>query len=178
VSTENENAGLEEQAPADVERIRDIIFGSQMRQYDQHFKRVAGQVELLGKQLEELRAAFDQDQAGRLDQGRELQGELRKLQGQVGKTLDELRGDLTGRLEKQEADTQAQARKLAADLRQQGLDVRNELTAALQNLEDEATNRHDLGDLLIEMGMRLKEKDGIAGLLDQLEQAADTPPDG
>lgn len=177
MSTEGENAELAEPSVADVDRIRDIIFGSQMRQYDQHFKRMASQVDLMGKQVEELRATLDQEQSGRQERTNDLQREVRQLQGELRKALDELRSDLSSRVEQQGANTQGQLRQLTTDVRQQSQELRNEFAASLKDLEAETTNRHNLGDLLIEMGMRLKQEGGITELLEQLEQAAEAPPE-
>ena len=51
-------------SPAEVDRIRDIIMGPQMRVYEQQFKRLVSQIELLNKQLEDQRAAFEQQPPG------------------------------------------------------------------------------------------------------------------
>ena len=65
---------------------------------------------------------------------------------------------------------------LAADLRKQGRNLRSEFTAAQDALDEAKTNRHDLGDLLVEMGTRLKDQVGLADLLGQLEEVtADEP---
>jgi hypothetical protein len=62
-----------EGSPAEVDRIRDIIFGPQMRVYEQQFKRLVSQIDRLNKQLEEQRAAFEGQIA-------EEQARTRKLQ--------------------------------------------------------------------------------------------------
>jgi hypothetical protein len=177
MSTENENVDQGEHAVADVDRIRDIIFGPQQRRYDQQLKRVAGQLEALIKQTEEHRATLEQEQVDRQESTRELEKEARKQQGKLRKALDELRGDLSERLDEHAADTKGQIRQLAKDMRQQNQELRDEFTAALKDLEAEVTNRHNLGDLLIEMGMRLKEEGSIVELLEQLEQDTEPPPE-
>jgi uncharacterized protein YhaN len=177
VSTESEIVDQGEHAVADVDRIRDIIFGPQMRRYDQQLKRMAGQMEALTKQVEKHRTALDQEQVDQQERMREFQQAARQQQGELRKAQDELRGDLTGRLEQHSADTKDQIRQLTKDVRQQGQELRNEFTAALKDLETEMANRHNLGDLLIEMGMRLKEEGGIVELLEQLEQATEPPPE-
>ena len=77
MSAEGERAG-EDRTAADVDRIRDIIFGSQIRQYDQRFEGVASQLDLLERQLAELRGALDQQRDAQEGRARELQEEIRK----------------------------------------------------------------------------------------------------
>jgi chromosome segregation ATPase len=181
----------EERSVAEVERIREIIFGSQMRDYDRQFATVVDQLGQLNKDLEALRAALDQQGADQDERTRELQEETRQrrselnqeLSGRIGqleakitqvqdearRSRDELHNEMSSRLERQDTEQKSQLRKLAAELRQQNQDLRNDLTAALNALEDKKTSRSDLGDLLEEMGMRLKGQGEIAELLEQLE---------
>jgi hypothetical protein len=154
----------EDHSVAEVDRIRDIIFGPQMRLYEQHFQRVTSQLEALGKQIEELRTALHQQATDQESQTRKVQEELRQA-------LDGQKRELTTRLEQQGAEQQQQMRQLAADLRTQGQNLQGEFTAALDRLDNEKASRHNLGDLLMEAGMRLKQQMGIVDLLGQLQEA-------
>ena len=49
MSQEGDTVDQGAQTVAEVDRIRDIIFGPQMRNYEQQFKRLAAQVDRLGK---------------------------------------------------------------------------------------------------------------------------------
>ena len=62
---------------AELERVRDIIFGSQMRVYEQQFKRMTGQLELMGKRLEDLRADLEKQQADQEARAYKLQEPLK-----------------------------------------------------------------------------------------------------
>jgi DNA anti-recombination protein RmuC len=150
-----------EGSPAEVDRIRDIIFGPQMRRYEQQFQRVMAQLEGMGKQLDELRAAFDQ-------QGNDQEAGLRKVQEDLRESIEGMRKDTSARMDQYEEHTSTQIRQLGADLRQQGQDFRSELQKTADALEDGKTGRHDLGDILVEMGTRLKDQAGIGDLLGQL----------
>ena len=66
---------------AEVDRIRDIIFGPQMRRYEQQFQRIASQLDGLGKQLDELQSALD-------EQGSDQEARLRKAQKEPDKYRD------------------------------------------------------------------------------------------
>ena len=155
MSGEGERAG-EDRTAADVDRIRDIIFGSQIRQYDQRFDQVANQLGLLERQLAELRSALDTQRDAQEGRTRELQEEFRQrhtelnrtLSGQIGQvetvfaqkttqmqdesrqSSDGLRGEMSERLERQGEELSARIRQLTADLRQQGNDMRGEFTTA------------------------------------------------
>jgi phosphate uptake regulator len=156
---------------AEVERIRDIIFGPQMRLYEQQFKRMGSHVDLIGKQLTELKATLDEqltDQGSRIQKLQEdMNQRIRELESAVGSRLDQVESAF----EKQDTELAAQTRELTKTLQKQARDIRSEFTTALNALEDEKTSRHNLGDLLVEMGTRLKEQASLSDLLGQLERA-------
>lgn len=155
MSQESDIVSQETQTVAEVDRIRDIIFGPQMRNYEQQFKRLASQVDRLGKQLEDLTSAFEQQTS--------------QSQSETRQALDDFRQEQSSRLDQQVTELRAETRKLANDMRKQGTDLRDEIMEAIHALEDGKTNRLDLSDLLIEMGTRLKQQMGLADLLGQLE---------
>ncbi|MFC2030749.1 hypothetical protein ACFLWA_08495, partial [Chloroflexota bacterium] len=69
------------------------------------------------------------------------------------------------------ADQKTRASQLTADLRKQAQDLRSELTEAANALDDEKASREDMGDMLVEMGMRLKDQIGLGDLLGQMDLA-------
>ena len=95
---------------SDVLRIRDIIFGEQMSEYDHRFNEVNAQLQSLQAQLVAQDAAAQE------------------------------------RLEQTTADTQ-----------QQIADLQSMLITKLDALDLKATARVDLGDMLAELGERLKK---------------------
>lgn len=159
---------------AEVDRIRDIIFGPQMRLYEQQFSRLVHRLELLGKELEELRAYVDQQNAQLASQCEE---ERSRIVTEARQTSDKLRDDMTTRTDKLNAELKAQTRQLAADLRAQGQSQKSEFRAALDALDDDKASRDSVGDLLVEVGTRLKEQAGITDLLGQLGDLADAKPE-
>jgi hypothetical protein len=176
---------------AELERVRDIIFGSQMRVYEQQFKRMTGKLELLGKQLEDMQADLEKQQADHEARAHKLQEEtgqrqaelernLAKQMGQLEESFQEqsaqLRDEITNRLSQQDESLAAQTRELASDLRKQSGELRKEFMSAVESLEGDKTSRHDLGDLLMEMGTRIKDQVGLADLLGQVEALAEEKP--
>jgi hypothetical protein len=112
----------------DVGRIREIIFGSQMRDYEQHF--------------------------------RQLERDLASLQEEL-----ETHREKTARQDKE------QSKKLQAlrdDTRQSDDDLRAEMREAVDRLTMDKVDRSTLGDLLIELGNRLKEDSALGSMLETL----------
>lgn len=163
---------MEGSPAAEVDRIRDIIFGPQMRVYEKQFGRLSNLVDQMGKQVEQLRAAVEQQRA---ESEENLQQETSQVREESRQSLEQLRGELSGRIEQQAVDQKTQVNQLTADLRKQGQDLRSEITSATNSLEDEKAGRHDMGDMLVEMGMRLKDQIGLGDLLGQLEVSEGKP---
>ena len=136
MSLEDSGPDSQERPITELERIRDIIFGPQMQDYEGQFGRVAAELGLLSQQLDELRSKLAQQKA---DQERRLD------------ELESTLGDQTSQL---------------AD------DLRAEFTQALDALRDDKASRLDVGDVLVEMGTRLKQQFGVADLLGPLDDTA------
>jgi len=88
MNDEQANATSQMEAPQEVDRIRDIIFGHQMRDYDQRFQIVQRDLERLQQELDRLAerlAEQDSSQAKRLQ---ELRQEMRRADDDL---RDELR---------------------------------------------------------------------------------------
>jgi chromosome segregation ATPase len=179
----SEPIGFEERAVAEVDRIRDIIFGQQMRSYEQQFKRFTNQLDQLGRQLEDLRAELERQRADQEARTIGVQEELSQQHSRLETSLtqqtaqsrtefrqavDQTRSDLSRRLEQLGAELRAQTGQLGIDLRKQGQELHGQFTAALEALEHDKASREHVGDLLVEMGTRLKEQKGLADLLGQL----------
>ena len=124
---------------SELDRIRDIIFGSQMQDYQGQFSRIAAELGLLSQQLGELRTTIAQQKAAQ-DQ-----------------RLDELERDFSEKSERLNSNL-TQTHQLAEDLR-------TEFAQALDALKDDKASRLDVGDILVEMGTRLKDQFGVADLL-------------
>lgn len=74
-------------APQEVDRIRDIIFGSQMREYEQRFQTLQRDLVRLQQELDRLN-----DQLG--EQDREQGKKLQSLRGEMRQADDGLRDEL------------------------------------------------------------------------------------
>jgi oligoendopeptidase F len=151
MSVENEKPNTEDLPVTELDRIRDIIFGSQMKSYEGQFDLLANELSLLGKQLNELRA------------------DLAQQSGAQQARTDELERALSDRIGQAESDLESQAHQLAEDLR-------NEFSQALTALKEDKASRLDVGDVLVEMGTRLKQQFAVTDLLGDLDEATSSDP--
>jgi chromosome segregation ATPase len=171
MSKGSSEGAAEERPIAEVDRIRDIIMGPQLRLYEQQFRRTPTQLEQLGKQLDELRAALDRQAADQKARTLQLQQEMQQRLDSLERNSTESLKQLETRMESQNADLSAQLRDRSAELRRQSQEMRDEFTKALAAVEDDKASRDHIGGLLVEMGTRLKEQAGIADLLGKLGKA-------
>ncbi len=160
-----------------VEKIRDIIFGGQMRDYSRRFealeRRIAAESERLARDVENrlenleafVRKEFDmlserlgQEKAERLRDRDAGKSQLDTLRGQAEMQFDELGERLS-----------AEARTLRSDFHDQTVDLtsamqrdREQLEAKLdgeaRELEDRKVAREDLAALFTELALRLKRE--------------------
>lgn len=167
----------DEHTIAEVDRIRDIIFGSQMRTYEQQFKRVAWQLDQISKQLDELRTGLNRQRADLEGQTLKLQEATEQTQKEMERTFSKQIAQLRTALDKQGVDLGAQLRDQVAELCRQDEALRGEFVQALDALESDKTSRGHLGDLLLEMGTRLKQQADISDLLGQLAKTSVDQPE-
>ena len=78
----------------DVERIRDIIFGPQMRDYEQRFQNVRRDVDRLQQELDRLTERLT-------DQGGDQNKKLQSLRQEMRQADDDLRGEMRETAQKQ-----------------------------------------------------------------------------
>ncbi|MCS7040686.1 MAG: hypothetical protein RMN24_14295 [Anaerolineae bacterium] len=119
----------------DVLRIRDILFGAQMRDYEQRFQSHQARMQDLQNQIDALAAHTDA-------------------------RFQDLRADTQRQFEELRADTRRQFEELQAEMQRRFDALEAQLTAHIERLTYEKTTRFDLGDMLIELGERLKRDGG------------------
>ncbi|MGB0034691.1 MAG: hypothetical protein WBP79_04360 [Candidatus Acidiferrales bacterium] len=165
----NENQGQ------NVDKIRDILFGSQMRDYEKRFARLEDNVTkaletlreemtkrldtlngFVQQEVESLSARLKTEKGERIDGIKEVSREIKDAAKVIEKKL--------GQLEEQMADGQSElraklhehAKSTVAEMEK----LRREAAAALdrevQALRNEKTDRMGLSDLLAEFSLRLK----------------------
>ena len=171
-----------ETAPGNVDKIRDILFGSQMRDYEVRFgrleesllkesadlkettrKRFDALESYIRKELESLESRLKTEKEERSDSNRHLAGELKTLGDSLSKKIGEA------------LDHSVQSeRQLRKDLLQQSQDLSEEirtkveqLAATLDNrvreLRNDKTDRAALAALFTEVALRLNNEFQIPG---------------
>jgi len=160
-----------------VDRIRDILFGAQVRQYDQRFSLVE---DLIRKEVVNLRdetrktietlenytkkaheslvAQLKTEQTERSDSVNDLSGKLDNL----NKTLDKKIIRLDEKTNAGQHDLQEQilqqSKNLMKEIQQIHAEITTTLKKAVDELRKEKTDRIALGNLFNEVGLRLKEE--------------------
>jgi hypothetical protein len=160
-----------------VDRIRDILFGAQVRQYEQKFgiledtiqkeitmlheatkKSIESLENFTKKQLESLTAQLKTEQKERS----ETMNELSKTFDNANKNLEKKIIRLEDRANTIHQDLQEQilqqSKTLMNEIRQKHEEVVISLKKAAEELRNDKIDRIALGNLLNEMGLRLKEE--------------------
>lgn len=160
-----------------VDRIRDILFGAQVRQYEQKFgileetirkeaanlheatkKSVEALENYTKKQLESLNSQIKAEQKERADVMKEFsrtfENSDRNLEKKLN-TLDEKANSIQNDLQEQ---LLQQSKTLIKEINQKHEEVMMALKKAAEELRKEKIDRLTLGNLLNEMGLRLKEE--------------------
>jgi chromosome segregation ATPase len=170
-----------------VERIRNIVFGSQMREYEQRFAninrditRVQQEIAQTNEQLlTQIRQVNNQihEVSERLgaklnEQSRLLTTHINEVENAQSAKVSALDARLSGQLREQESNLALQVQKLTESATEQTKhlqqaihalddDIRSELRSHAERLGETKMDRSTLGQLLIEMGNDLQE--GVGG---------------
>ncbi|MDQ6655292.1 MAG: hypothetical protein M3Y80_05710 [Verrucomicrobiota bacterium] len=177
---QNQNGAIEQ--TQNVDRIRDIIFGSQMRDYDGRFQRLEerlvhdaasmrgdvqqrlealeafmkGEVESMTNRLRSEHTERDQA-LGKLAQdlaetARGLDLKINHLDQQAAKDIRDLREKLL-----------EQSKKLGEEIRDKHEQMKSGLEQEAQQIRGAMTGRAALADMLSELSLRLKDEFKVPG---------------
>ncbi len=171
-----------------IDQIRDIIFGSQLRDYNSRFDKLESDLanfrqELIDRihevktaNMSELRTALDvTDKRIKALQitGEEERNELRQIIDRTHRksssNFDKLGEDLeatTGLLRENLSESQS---KLQEDIRNLRTYIQEELERRLSAIGNIKVSRDDMAEILFELGMRLKGTEFVP----ELEEATD-----
>lgn len=160
-----------------VDQIRDILFGAQVRKYEQKFDQleeiIKKEVSSLGdntrktietlenytkKELSSIVAQLKDEKTERSESFNELSKSLDKS----NKTLEKKINRLVEKTSKDQSDLQEQILQQSKNLMKEIQKKNDEITAILkksvEELRNEKTDRIALGNLFNELGLRLKEE--------------------
>lgn len=159
-----------------VDKIREILFGGQMRDYEQRFAdledRITRSIDVMSnnldkridrldvyakRELEKLGGQFKDERQARRKDGKSSARELKDLANQVETWCAELEEGLSEESQALRRSLQEQSEELSGMVS----DVHDELSKSLsgetRNLADAKLAREDMADLLEEMALRLKK---------------------
>jgi len=156
----------------ELEVLRDLIFGNQARDFAHRIADLDGRLEAVRRELkgeQDSRAqsvaktASDQTIALRKETGNRVDKEVQI----IGERIEQMSSDLhelieattrtlESRLDRLQQEANERFRTLEEDARRRDDDLRAELLTVSAWLEDKKTSRHDLGQMLEEIGLKLQ----------------------
>ncbi len=158
--------------PGELEVLRDLIFGNQARDFSKRISDLDTRLEAVRRELktdQETRAqavaktASDQTNAlrkesnSRIDKEVNIIGErLEQLSEELNQLIESNRRTIESRLDRLQEDANERLRVLEEEARRRDDDLRTELLTISAWLEDKKASRHDLGQMLEEIGQRLQ----------------------
>lgn len=176
-----------------IDQIRDIIFGSQLRDYNNRFEKIESDLSLLQEDMEtrieqlktvlttEIKTSVDHldkkiktlslnSQEESTDLRQQLDRVNRKFSSSI-EAVDEALDHQTNSLRDELGETRD---KLQDEVRSLKNHIFEELDRRFSLLMDEKTSRDDLAEILFELGMRLKGTEFVPAI----KQAADQKVNG
>jgi len=163
-------------ADGNVDKIREILFGGQMRDYEQRFAdledRLTRNIDVMSRnmekrvdrldayakrELEKLSGQFKEERQARRKDGKSSARELKDLSSQFESWCTELEEGLGEESQALRRSLQEQSEELSGMIS----DVHNEMSKSLsgetRNLANAKLARDDMAELLAEMALRLKK---------------------
>jgi uncharacterized phage infection (PIP) family protein YhgE len=167
---------------ANVDKIRDILFGSQMRDYDKRFGRLEERLakaadalrddlkkrfdsleSFVQQEVESLHQRLKTEKTERVDALKELTRETRDS----SKALDNRLSQLDEHLASAQGDLRTrildQSKTLSNEIHKAHSEMESALEREAESLRNEKTDRATLADLLTEMALRLKDELELPG---------------
>ena len=173
----NSNPEMEGHEGANVDKIRDILFGSQMRDYDKRFgrleerlikdaeslrdemkKRFEALEAFVQKEMESLGQRLKTEKAERAEADKELGVQHRDASKTFDKRLGSLDDQLTGDTAELRARILEQSKALTSEIMEKSREAKRLLDQEVAALRVDKADREGLGDLFTEFGMRLKNE--------------------
>src|SRR5271154_6771651 len=171
------NPEVEGHEGANVDKIRDILFGSQMRDYDKRFGRLEDRLikdaeslrdemkkrfesleAFVQKELESLGQRLKTEKSERAESVKELGVQHRDAAKAFDKRLGSLDDQLTGDTAELRARILEQSKALTSEIAEKSRDVKRLLDQEVEGLRASKADREGLGDLFTEFGLRLKNE--------------------
>lgn len=178
-----------------IDQIRDIIFGTQLREYENRFSKVESDISVLQQEMRshvaqikvnfaaELKAAIESLEKKLKSLSVTTQEETTDLRQQVDRfnrkfdrsvqTLDEALDTQTTSIQDELSQTKAQFQDDVMALRDLILE---ELERRFSQLRETKVSKDDMAETLFALGMRLKETEFIPKLREAVDETSDYTP--
>ena len=160
-----------------IDKVRDILFGAQVRQYEQKFKHLEDLIQkeianlrsettksaatletYVKKEQEVLSEQFKNEQSARTESVEELSDKLdraiKNLEKKMGQLSEKV---IAGQRDLQEQILQ-QSKSLMEEIRSQNSQVSSSLDESVNELRTDKMDRLSFANLLLEVAMRLKDE--------------------
>jgi DNA anti-recombination protein RmuC len=160
-----------------IDKVRDILFGAQVRQYEQKFKHLEDLIQkeianlrsettksadtletYVKKELEALSDQLKNEQAERAESAEEMSGKIDR----TVKNLEKKTGQLSEKVIASQRDLQEQilqqSKSLMEEIRSQHSQVSSSLDQSVNELRTDKMDRLSFANLLMEVAMRLKDE--------------------
>jgi hypothetical protein len=173
-----------------IDQIRDILVGSQLRDYENRFAQIESEVNLLHQDLqdriEEVKSSLSSQLQASLEaldkrlkafttkmqeETTDLQQQNDRLGRRLQSTFEELDRAFEDKTSAIDGRLSESRDKLQEDLRTLRSQIFEELEGRISALHDNKLERESMAEMLFELGMRLKGQDVVPAL-----QAAIDPP--
>jgi hypothetical protein len=160
-----------------IDKVRDILFGTQVRQYEQKFKHLEDLIQkeianlrsettksadtletYVKKELEALSDQVKNEQTERAESAEELSGKIDR----TVKSIEKKTGQLSEKVIATQRDLQEQilqqSKSLMEEIRSQNSQISSSLDRSVNDLRTEKMDRLAFANLLMEVAMRLKDE--------------------
>lgn len=177
VAVEGAIAETAEASGASVEKIREILFGSQIKNYEARFSRLEETLsretaeikDTMRRRLDSLEAFFKKETeslAGRLKAERdereqvlnEISRELKTSSAQLSKKIMDLDNKASEDRSSARQELMAESRKILEEIRQRNDSISALLETRVRELQHAKTDRSTLAALFVEMAVHLKDE--------------------
>lgn len=168
---------------ANVDKIRDILFGGQMRDYDKRFKRLEERVEQetahfrddmlqrfkaleerMSDEIDSLLEKVKVERQERQNNTQALEQEMKTLKTDINNRLTQIDEQMTKDMKNLRQQTHNKLQELSLQLRQQGESLTSLISQEIAQLQEEKVNRSDLAVLFNELALRFSRFEGSAEL--------------
>ena len=165
-----------ENAEGNVDKIREILFGGQMRDYEQRFaeleKRLTKNIDMIAnnfekrierlntyarREIEKLSGQIKEERKARREDGKQGARDLKDLGQQVESWYVELEDQVNNETQGLRGLLQEQGEELSTMIREAHEEMSAALASETRNLADDKLAREDMAALLTEVALRLRK---------------------